>query len=552
MKSIQTKFIFLILSSVLLSVLIIGSAGILNSEKIIKEDSEQIMVLLCSEQTEIINAQLSRIEQSVQMLTVYASDHLESLERLKTDTDYQQEYLEELNAIALNAAWNTEGAIAVYVRFNPDLLGPTAGLFLNRTHLNGDFQELPPTDLSRYNPTDTEHVGWYTIPVNNGIATWMDPYLNRNVDVLMISYIIPYYLDHQLVGVVGMDIRFDSITDKIKAISAYDSGYGILINQDYQIMYHPELPLGMNMLDIDDSLLPVVNQMKSQANKNTLYLYQWQNQKKYLVYQTLINNMQLAISVPTHEIDLAKNELIFNVLLSGSLITIIAISGAVLMARRLIQPLKELNQAAMKVAEGNLDVSISVKTNDEIGTLGNSFLKTVNHLKQHINYINSLAYRDSLTGIKNKTAYLEATARLDDEIRIGWPHFAVLVFDINNLKIINDTFGHDLGDEIIIQACTLIGQAFLQSPVYRIGGDEIVVLVENPESHRISEQLNRFDQEIQRFNQTTDNSQRISIAKGVAYYNNQYDVCYNDVFKRADEAMYKNKQEMKNSLCNDS
>lgn len=170
----------------------------------------------------------------------------------------------------------------------------------------------------------------------------------------------------------------------------------------------------------------------------------------------------------------------------------------------------------------------------------------------YFHFLLAIQDRDSLTGIKNKTAYLEATARLDDEIRIGWPHFAVLVFDINNLKIINDTFGHDLKDEIIIQACTLIGQAFLQSPVYRIGGDEIVVLVENPESHRISEQLNRFDQEIQRFNLTTDNSQRISIAKGVAFYNNQYDVCYNDVFKRADEAMYKNKQEMKNSLCNDS
>lgn len=552
MKSIQTKFIFLILSSVLLSVLIIGSAGILNSEKIIKEDSEQIMALLCSEQTEIINAQLSRIEQSVQMLTVYASDHLESLERLKTDTDYQQKYLEELNTIALNAAQNTEGAIAVYVRFNPDLLGPTAGLFLNRTHLNGDFQELPPTDLSRYNPTDTEHVGWYTIPVTNGIATWMEPYLNRNIDVFMISYIVPYYFDQQLVGVVGMDIRFDSITDKIKAISAYDSGYGILINRDHQIMYHPELPLGTNILDIEDSLLPIVNQMKNHTNENTLFLYQWKNQKKYWVYQTLINNMKLAISVPMNEIDYAKNELIFNILLSGILITIIAISGAVLMARRLIQPLKELNQAAMKVAEGNLDVSISIKTNDEIGTLGNSFLKTVDHLKHHINYINSLAYRDSLTGIKNKTAYLEAIVRLDDQIHIGWPHFAVLVFDINNLKTVNDTFGHDLGDQMIIQACTLIGQTFLQNPIYRIGGDEVVVLVENPDKNALSEQLNQFDQAILQFNQSIDKSQHISIAKGVAFYNNQCDVCYNDVFKRADEAMYKNKQEMKENLRNKS
>lgn len=54
----------------------------------------------------------------------------------------------------------------------------------------------------------------------------------------------------------------------------------------------------------------------------------------------------------------------------------------------------------------------------------------------------------------------------------------MIVFDINNLKIINDTLGHDFGDILIIDSCKLICKVFKRSPVYRIGGDEFVVILE--------------------------------------------------------------------------
>ena len=76
--------------------------------------------------------------------------------------------------------------------------------------------------------------------------------------------------------------------------------------------------------------------------------------------------------------------------------------------------------------------------------------QTVNHLQKYINYINGLAYRDGLTGVKNKTAYQETVIRLEEQTRIGRPQFAVVVFDINGLKEINDTNGHDFGDMLII------------------------------------------------------------------------------------------------------
>ena len=122
-------------------------------------------------------------------------------------------YTSQLKSVAVTAANNTEGALAVYVRFNPDFSSPTSGLFWSRTTRNGSFQELVPTDFSTYSPSDTEHVGWYYIPVNNGTATWMEPYYNQNIGVEMVSYVIPIYRDNETVGVVGMDIDFSIIED---------------------------------------------------------------------------------------------------------------------------------------------------------------------------------------------------------------------------------------------------------------------------------------------------------------------------------------------------
>lgn len=132
MKSIQTKFIVLILGCILLSSSVIGGAGILNAKHVVDEDSVKIMNLMCKEKTQEINALLSRIQQSVKTLAVYSIEQLESVERLKTDSEYINAYTQKLETVAVNAASNTEGAMAVYVRFNPEFTPPTSGLVLKQ------------------------------------------------------------------------------------------------------------------------------------------------------------------------------------------------------------------------------------------------------------------------------------------------------------------------------------------------------------------------------------------------------------------------------------
>ena len=263
MRSIQTKFIILILSCIFICSAVIGGAGIINAEKAVDKDTAQLMNLRCSELAGDMDAMLSRIEQSVKTLVVFTDEQLESVERLKNDEAYLEEYTKRLESVAVNAANNTEAAVAVYVRFNPDLTPPTSGLFWSKTDLNGTFQQLVPTDFSKYSPTDTEHVGWYYIPLKNGKASWLAPYSNENINVQMISYVVPIYRGNETVGVVGMDIDFNIIKDTINDVQIYDSGYAFLTDDKGNVMCHNTYPFGIPMSSVDESLIPLTAELEN-------------------------------------------------------------------------------------------------------------------------------------------------------------------------------------------------------------------------------------------------------------------------------------------------
>lgn len=545
MRSIQTKFIALTLGCTLLAALIIGGAGILSAKRTVDADSAKMMNLLCAEKAQELDGLLSRIQQSVKTLAIYTISQLESVDRLKNDPAYLKSFTHKLETIAVNAASNTEGAMAVYVRFNPTLTPPTSGLFWSKTTLDGSFHQLTPTDFSSFAPTDVEHVGWYYIPIKKGKATWMNPYFNKNLNVEMISYVIPLYMNNQTVGVVGMDIDFSVITDIVKRMSLYQSGYAFMLDNSANVTFHHELKQGTSLTESDTSLRPLLMEMRSGSSGNMLFPYFWRSEEKKMAFRPLSNGMRLICTAPVAEIDAAKNELVTLVSVAVLVISCLAVLLTVYMTHRLTRPLRELNDAAKKIAAGDLSVNLTQQTKDEVGSLADSFQQTVEHLQKYINYINGLAYRDSLTGVKNKTAYLEAEAQFEEKMRTGKPEFALVVMDINGLKKINDTCGHDFGDILIINACRIICKTFHHSPVYRIGGDEFVAILETIDYKNYRELLQKFEDEIAMHNKSAHQDCYISIARGIAIYNSQIDLVFANVFKRADEAMYQNKAAMK-------
>lgn len=154
---------------------------------------------------------------------------------------------------------------------------------------------------------------------------------------------------------------------------------------------------------------------------------------------------------------------------------------------------------------------------------------------------------DALTSVKNRQAYSTKEAELNSIIRSGTRlEFALGVFDINNLKKINDGRGHEAGDTYIVNCCQVLCKSFHSSPVYRIGGDEFAVLLMDDDYKKRDELFANVKAKMIEIAATNPPPEgRVSIAGGIAVFDKRNDLKVADVFARADAAMYEDKVKMK-------
>ena len=168
------------------------------------------------------------------------------------------------------------------------------------------------------------------------------------------------------------------------------------------------------------------------------------------------------------------------------------------------------------------------------------YLRTLN------DSIRELSHIDALTHVKNRAAY---ELQLEEFRKKAGPRskftFGVVLFDVNNLKKINDELGHYSGDEYIKNACKLICTTYKNSPVYRIGGDEFVALLEGKVLAHKDELMETFITEMNKLrNSDLPPEEKVSVAYGMAYMSDPSE-SVDDVVKEADERMYETKKKMK-------
>ncbi len=200
---------------------------------------------------------------------------------------------------------------------------------------------------------------------------------------------------------------------------------------------------------------------------------------------------------------------------------------------------------------------LNIHSNHEIQALygalvssAESNLRYMNEYKkvsEQLGIVNEKAHTDVLTGVRNKTAFEEIAmvllGKIDHEES---PEIAVIMADINNLKYINDKYGHKTGDDYIIGCCKVMSDLCINSQIFRLGGDEFVIVLEgNDYSNRnlLYQQL-RSQFKDTYADETKDPWKRYSVSLGMAQYLST-DSGLSDIMKRADEAMYADKADFK-------
>lgn len=254
-------------------------------------------------------------------------------------------------------------------------------------------------------------------------------------------------------------------------------------------------------------------------------------------------------------------------------ICIIAVLGFAFIAlfllwsrRNITLPIRELEQRAVGFVDhshGQRDVEAlrfnapPIRQDNEIKALSDAVVKMTQDMRDYVSDIISaekkarslqeLANRDALTGIRNKTAYDHEIKRLDARLKNGETAFGLAIVDLNFLKKINDTYGHDKGNIAIVRLCQLVCNVFAHSSVFRIGGDEFAIILRGHDREHYPELQARFDAELRALADDPGLApwEKVSAALGAAFYDSGLDDDIDSLFKRADHTMYDRKKEMK-------
>ncbi|SEF41795.1 diguanylate cyclase (GGDEF) domain-containing protein [Butyrivibrio sp. Su6] len=299
----------------------------------------------------------------------------------------------------------------------------------------------------------------------------------------------------------------------------------------------------------------------------------------YTAMMPLINSKgehfaALCVDIEVDDVERAiQTYTVANVILIAFLGAMFFILFLLWMNRNITEPIRKLERSVVSFAQRSHyqhDPSLlhyedpGIHTKNEVESLSNAvnqmsqdmqvYVKNiidaegkVQDMKNQVSHMDILAYQDALTHVKNKAWYDKTEIRVNDDISKGAARFGIIMIDLNNLKKINDNYGHEHGNDYIFGACHEVCVIYDHSPVFRIGGDEFVVLLENRDFENRETLLQELKNAFKLFMEDDSREpwEKYSAAIGMAVFDKDKDSSMNDVFKRADKLMYEDKMKSK-------
>ena len=532
MRSFRTRFTILTVCVAILSVSIVSATSVLFIKNNEHRKSDQLLLLLCETGEKNLDYYFNSVQKSVGRVASFTEADIDGLDdkSLKKHMERVEEYFDEM-------AHKTNGVLTYYYRIDPEVSKNVKGFWY--TDLDGEgFVEHKVTDITLYDTKDTSKLVWFTVPKYKGEPIWLPPYITDNLNKRVISYNVPIYYRGEFVGVVGIEIDYSVMAEQVDSIKLYSNGYAFLSDAEGNIFYHPHIDVSK----LPEGRMPVTPD--GLVSENTFVEYNYNGVDKVAAWLPLSNEMRLVVCTPVSEAEGDWQRLVWNVLIIALEVIIVASVFTLLYTKRLTRPLKELTRAAQQVDEGNYNYVLNYNGNDEIGALTKTFKTLSSNVKAHISDLNTKVYVDPLTSVSNKAAFVRESEKLQNKIdeNPNNVRFAIGVFDCNNLKAINDRFGHDKGDIYLKTASEAIGRAFSECPVYRVGGDEFFVLLRHDNYRNRELLIERFNKTKSRINASAENQwETVDIAMGFAEFDHENDHTVDDVARRADRRMYENK-----------
>ena len=528
--SLRTKITLVTVCVIVLAMAAAAVLGLTAIRSIGSRSADRMLLLLCQAGEKNMDFFFERTEQAVEMVSAYVESDLDGLE-----DGLLQAHLDRVSGFFRKMTNDAEGILTYYYRIDPAISSRVKGFWYVKDGDEG-FREHEVTDITLYDTSDTSRLVWFTVPKTTGKPVWLPPYITENLWARVISYNVPVYLEGQFVGVIGIELDYTALAEQVDNLTLFENGYAFVNDAEGNILYHPR----MDVAAMDTPPQAPAGLL----SEDPFIRYTYEGVEKQAVWLPLITGVHLNVAVPVSEINAewqrwtVRMIVIFAALLAVFVLFILQFMG------RITKPLRDLTRVAEQVNGGDYDSALDYRGRDEVGILTGTFNRLTAHLKTYIGKLNDLAYADALTSVHNKGAFDLYMQGLEAELREpeGPQEFAVVIFDCNDLKKVNDSFGHDKGDLYLKAACELICRVFNHSPVFRIGGDEFAAVLQGADFRDREDLVRRFDESsLEILRQTEVVWEKVDIARGLAVYDPLEDGTVNDVVRRADKLMYEHK-----------
>ncbi|ORT99329.1 hypothetical protein D081_2058 [Anaerovibrio sp. JC8] len=376
----QVMFFLILILILLTSVLSVAAYEIVGTEK--DKDIAIEMNTLTTYEAEKLNNEYIRFEDAVNHMVGIADVYVESLEDIKDPVKRNQ--IDSVMAqLYERFSATTKMCQSYYCVYNPDLVGNGVGFYYSR-NAAGNMEKRDMESLNDFlSVKDMKRIDWYQIPVQEKKAVWLPPYYSINTRRYVISYVVPYYKDGELVTVIGMDFNFEPILNIVDRIHFSKNGYAYLKSPDGFIHYHAHDFIVGNVHGDEHLINPENAELLHQENSGEAVIkYTSNGRERVQTFATLRCGLQLVLCDDYDEIYMGRYELVTLDIVVIVICGIMIILIMVFYMRRVTNPIRKLTKAVERIKDGHYDVELPEKAPGELGVLTQGIGMAADALKE--------------------------------------------------------------------------------------------------------------------------------------------------------------------------
>lgn len=413
LNSITIKVVTITVVSVILMATIIGTIGVQNSHKVLKQEAEQRLLVTNKYYADKFSDKLTEIELSINILSQLLLSTLELDQVKDKDAEYLKLYEGEADEILNSFAKHNDHLVSISYFMNPELTIDVYGSWYVDQTGDGILDKQNLLSVEDFTPNN-EKMNWYYTSINTQKPVWLQ-FTDTQRNTEMITYAKPLFKENQLVGVIGLDLNFDYFKNLISDFKIYDTGYAFLLDENYNYSIHPTLSKEDNMVTIAGGKYKYIADLMENKSE-VVFSAEFGNTNKLLSFVQIKNGWILLMSAPTKEVMgaiIETSNLIILIIIVGSIVTIL---GAYFFINKTIKPIKNVVIFADDIANGKLNLeNLTVSSKDEIGQMTLSLNTMKNQLREMISGVKNIVQQITISS-EELSAFGEQVGRAAEQV----------------------------------------------------------------------------------------------------------------------------------------